>query len=330
MAQAKEHALIRHQEIGTAFEGVYYVESAFVKQTVQKKDYTDFMLRDKSGSRNVKFWGRVDGVAKGDWVFIAANVEDYQGNPSITSKNVEKADAPTDLSNYIPAYDDSGIGDNAARFDVIRAELAKIEANTGNPTAGMIVDEVYKNSTFFSKFVTAPGSGRSHYGCQGGLLANTVRVAEASLRGADAYHLNAQEKAVLLASALLARIGAIEAFEFQDCMPVITKKGILLGINNLTMSRITAALKRVVTTLQKDNKTVDQETVVRILHAVTSHDGVCVLPMTKEAMVLNAAFQTDAKIVDAMDFIAADVNKTEEFTAWDPSMGRKYYTGARA
>lgn len=327
--QATEHALIRHQEIGTAFEGVYYVESAFVKQTVQKKDYTDFMLRDKSGARNVKFWGRVDGVAKGDWVFVAANVEDYQGNPSITSKNVEKVDVPTDLSNYIPVYDDTGTSNNASRFDAIRAELTEIEKRTGNPTAGMIVDEVYKNSTFFSKFVVAPGSGRPHYGRQGGLLANTVRVAEASLLGADAYGLNEQEKAVLLASALLARIGAIEAFEFQDCMPTITKKGILLGINNLTMSRVTTALKRVVTALQAEKKTVDQETVVRILHAVTSHDGVCVQPMTKEAMVLNAAFQTDAKIVDAMDFIAADVNKSEEFTAWDPSMGRKYYTGAR-
>jgi len=323
------HALIRHQEIGTSFEGVYYVESAFVKQTTQKKDYTDFMLRDKSGSRNVKYWGRVDGVAKGDYVFVSANVEEYLSNPSVIAKNVEKTDVPGDLSNYIPVYDDTGASDHASRFDTIRAELTAIETVMGNFTAGMIVDEVYKNSTFFSKFVMAPGSGRPHYGCQGGLMANTVRVAEASLVAANAYGLNEQEKAVLLASALLARIGAIDAFEFKDCMPVITKKGILLGINNLTMSRITTALKRVVTGLQKENKTVDQETVVRILHAVTSHDGICVQPMTKEALVLNAAYQNDAKIVDAMDFITADVNKTEEFTAWDPSMGRKYYTGSR-
>lgn len=329
MTQAAEHALIRHQEIGTAFEGVYYVESAFVKQTVQKKDYTDMMLRDKSGARNVKFWGRVDGVAKGDFVFVAANVEDYQGNPSIIAKNVEKVDVPTDLSDFIPVYEEAGTNQNASRFDTVRAELTEIETRTGNPTAGMIVDEVYKNSTFFSRFVVAPGSGRPHYGRQGGLLANTVRVAEAALKGADSYGLNDQERAVLLASALLARIGAIEAFEFKDCMPAITKKGILLGINNLTMSRISSALKRVVTALSKEGKQVDQETVVRILHAVTSHDGVCVQPMTKEAMVLNAAFQTDAQIVDSMDFIEADVNKSEEFTAWDPSKGRKYYTGAR-
>ena len=327
MTQAVEHALIRHMEKGDAFEGVYYVESAYVKQTVQKKDYTDFMLRDRSGSRNVKYWGVVSGVTKGCFVFIAATVDDYQGNPSIVAKNVEKTDVPTDLSNYIPTYDDSA--SYATKFDHIRAELSECEKRTGNAIAGMLVDEVYNNATFFAKFIVAPGSGRPHYGRQGGLLANTVRVAEAALCSSTQYALNDTEKMVLIASALLSRIGAIESFEFRDCMPAITKKGILLGINNLTMTRITSALKRAVTTLSKENKTVDQETVVRILHAVTAHDGVSVQPMTKEAMLLNAAFKSDANIVDAIDFIESDVNMTEEFTAWDPSMGRKYYTGVR-
>ena len=328
MSQVAEHTLIRHVEKGDAFEGVYYVESAYVKQTTQKKDYTDFMLRDKSGARNVKYWGVVNGVTKGCFVFIAATVDEYQGNLSIVAKNVEKTDTPDDLSDFMSAYDDSS--KYASKFDQLRAALAECEKTTGNAIGGMLVDEVYKNATFFQKFVVAPGSGRSHYGRQGGLLANVVRVAEAALCSASQYGLNEQEKSILISSALLSRIGAIEAFEFRDCMPNVTKKGILLGINNLTMTRITSALKRAVAALSKENKTVDQDTVVRILHAVTAHDGVSVQPMTKEAMVLNAAFKSDANIVDAMDFIASDVNKNEEFTAWDPSTGRKYYTGVRA
>jgi len=328
MTQARaEHALIQHQEIGTAFESVYYVESAFIRQTVQKKDFTDLILRDRSGSRNVKYWGRVDGLVKGEYVFIAANVEEYMGNPSIVAKNIERVDVPDDLSDFIPVYDDSGSKNNASKFDDIRAVLSEIEKGIGDTTAGQIVDEVYKNSSFFARFVVAPGSGRPHYGRQGGLLANTVRVAMASLIGAESYGLNDQEKAVLLASALLARIGAIESFEFKDCMPIVTKKGILLGINNLTMNRITSALKRAVATLNSENKTVNNDTIIRILHAVASHDGISVKPMTKEAMVLHTAFKTDSEIVDAMDFIESDKNKTEEFTAWDSSMGRKYYIG---
>jgi hypothetical protein len=93
------------------------------------------------------------------------------------------------------------------------------------------------------------------------------------------------------------------------------------------MNRIYSALKRVSTALAQEKKTADGETIVRLLHAITSHDGSCVKPMTKEALVLNAAFKADEAVVDAIDFIEADMNKKEEFTAWDSSTGRKYYTG---
>lgn len=323
------HSLICHQNIGTAFEGVYYVESAYVKQTVQKKDFMDLMLRDKSGVRNVKYWGKIDGLTKGSFVFISANVEDYKGNPSIIAKNIEKTDEPADLSDYIPAYEKSGANDNATCFDTIRALLKDLEEKTGNFTAGKLIDEVYGNAGFFQKFVVAPGSDKPHYGCQGGLLANTVRVANICVVNADSFNLTDQEKINLLAAALLCRIGAIEAFEFDNCMPTQTKKGILIGMNNLTMSRVFSALKRVVAALTKENKTIDSDTVVRIMHAITSHEDSTVKPMTKEAMVLNVSYKTDSEMVHALDFIESDTNLSEEFTAYDPSTSRKYYTGNR-
>ena len=328
MAKAQNgHALIRHQGVGDSFEGVYYVESVFVKQTIQKKDYSDMMLRDRSGSRNVKYWGVVQDLAKGCWVFVSAAVEEYMGNPSVVAKNIEMQDVPVDLSDYIPVYDD--ISDSAERFDVVRKKLAELEAKTGDGTSGTLVDEVYGNAAFFDRFVKAPGSARPHYGRQGGLLAGTVRVAEACMRMADSYGLNDRERCVLLASVLLYRIGAIDAFEFKDCMPAQTKRGALLGLNNLTMTRVSSALKRVVAAKSKGGNVPDQEVCMRVLHAVSSHDARCVLPMTKEAMVLSAAHRADSEMVDAMDFIANDQNVAEEFTAWDPSMGRKYYTGPR-
>ena len=326
----KEHAVIRHQEIGTTFEGVYYVESAFIKQTVQKKDFTDLMLRDKSGSRNVKYWGRVDGVAKGDFVFIAAHVDEYLGNPSVVAKNIEKVDEPETLEDYIPQYDSDGALNYAERFDVIKKQLEDVEGRVGNLTASVLISEVYGNATFFDKFMNCPGSTTSHYGRQGGLLANVVRVAEACLEGAVAYKLTDKEIVVLIASSLLMRVGAVETYEFQDCMPVMTKRGILLGINNLSMARIASALRRTVTTFSKNREMIDQDIAVRIMHAVTAHSGTDVKPMTKEAMILNYEYETDAKIVDALDFIETDINKGEEFTSYDPSMKRKYYTGPQA
>jgi 23S rRNA maturation-related 3'-5' exoribonuclease YhaM len=325
MAKGQVHALIGHQNIGDTFQGTYYVESVYIKQTVQKKDYSDFTLRDKSGPRNVKFWGVVQDVAKGDFVFISAGVDDYQGNPSIVAKNVEKADTPTDLSDYIPVYDDSD--KQATRFDEIRAELKAVETKTGDDLPGTIVDEVYGNSGFFQKFVLAPGSAASHYGKEGGLLANTVRLADAAIMNASHYNLTDSEKAVLIASALLCRIGAIDAYSFIDCMPTETKRGALLGMNNLTLGRVQSALRRALASFKKAKKAVSQDTVLRILHAVSSIDGQCVTPMTKEALVLHSAYVTDTDMVEAIDFIETDINEDDEFTAWDPAMKRRYYTG---
>lgn len=321
------HAFIRHQEIGGKFEGVYYVESVFVKQTVQKKDYSDISLRDRSGGRSVKYWGVIQGLAKGDWVFASMNVEEYLGGPSIIAKNIEKVDAPTELSDYIPTYDDAI--DSAGRFDAVRKELAELEAVLGDTTAGALVDEVYGNSSLFDKFIVAPGSSKPHYGRQGGLLANTVRIAESCQKMSDAYGLDKKERSVVLAAALICRIGAVDALEFKDCIPVMTKNGMMLGVGNLTMTRISSALRRVVSVAAKNGKIADPDIVVRILHAIASHDAKCVVPMTKEAMVLSSAYRVDSEMVDAVDFIANDTNTLEEFTAWDASMGRRYYTGIR-
>ncbi len=325
--QVQEHQPIAHVNTGDTFSGVYYVESVFVKKTKTNKDYQDFTLRDKSGSRFVKYWGVVDGVVKGDFVFIAAGVEDYMGNPSIIAKNIQKENRPADMSDYLPTYEDSD--KYAESFDKIRGILTQIETDIGETTAGKIVDEVYGNGSFFQKFVVAPGSARPHYGREGGLLANTVRVTEQCLKTAESYALTGQEKAILIASALLCRIGVIDSFEFQDCIPVETKKGILLGINNLTMTRVSSALKRVVTTMANNNTAVNQEVVLRVLHAISSYNANCMKAMTKEAMILASVYRMDAEMVDAIEFIQNDVNMVEEFTAYDPALGRRYYTGCK-
>lgn len=325
--QAQAHQPIAHVNIGDTFSGVYYVESVFTKKTKQNKDYQDFTIRDKSGSRVVKYWGTVDGVVKGDFVFVAANVEDYMGSPSIIAKNIQKEEIPTDMSEYLPTFGD--FTKYAESFDKIKEFLRAKESETGDDLITRIVDEVYNNGAFFNKFVKSPGSARPHYGREGGLFANTVTIAEQCIKMSESYDMNGQEISIMIASSLLCRIGAIDAFEFKDCMPVETKKGILLGINNLTMTRIASALKRVVSELSKNGKVCNQDIIIRLFHAVSSCDDKCLKPMTKEAMILSSIYRMNSQMVDAIEFINNDVNTNEEFTAYDPTLGRRYYTGCK-
>ena len=321
------HPFIGHQEIGDAFSGVYYVEQLFVKLTKQSTEYTDMTLRDRSGSRNVKHWNRISDVEKGDWVFVSAHVEDYQGSPSIIAKNVEKEKIPENLENHIPIYPDAEA--LATRFDELKEEMIQLAVSAGDETCVFLVDQVYRSPKFFGKFLECPGSAGSHYGRIGGLLANTVRVTNAAYQMSGHYGLTDSEKLVLLAAGLIHRVGVTDAYEFEDCMPKITKAGNLLGVNNLTMTRVSEALKRTVKASKEENgPVVDQDMFIRVLHAVTSYDEALVKPMTKEALVLCAAHQGDGVMVDSMDFIDSDLNDRDEFTSYDPARGRHYYTGS--
>jgi 3'-5' exoribonuclease len=321
-----EHELIAHKGVGEKFEGTYYVEQAYVKKTVQNKDYTDMILRDRSGGRSVKFWGKIPGLAKGTWAFAACNVEDYQGNPSIIARNVEMVDEPQDLSNYIPIYE--GAAELADEFDKLRAELGELEAVTKDTTCGKMVDEVYRSGKFFDRFVRCPGNDGPSYGKQGGLLACVVRVARHALDAAKFYSATDKEKSVILTAALLCRVGAADAFDFENCMPKQTRRGILLGLPNLTFTRVSSALRRVASAAKAASEEVDEDVVLRILHAVVAANETCgVLPMTKEALVLSGVVKMDGEVVDAIDFAENDVNHNEEFTAFDPRLKRRYYRG---
>jgi 23S rRNA maturation-related 3'-5' exoribonuclease YhaM len=320
-----EHAQISHQNVGDKFSGVYYLEQIYIKKTVQGRDYTDMVLRDKSGSRNVKFWGVVKDLEKKCFAFVSVEVEDYQGNPSFIARNLELAEEPDDLSNYISTYE--GSDDLAEDFDKLREELREIEKNTGDDTCGLLVDEVFSVGSFFEKFVKSPGSDGPSYGKVGGLLASVVRISRHAFDCSKFYGIEEKEKAILLTAALLCRVGAADGYEFVDCMPCLTKRGILLGIPNLTMTRTSTALRRVFAIGKKEDKNVSQETILRIFHAITAANQTCgVKASTKEAMVLSGIVSMDSELVDALDFISSDMNK-DEFTSFDPRLGRRYYKG---
>lgn len=313
------HTLIQHVQRGDQFEGVYYVQAAPQKLTTNGKKYTDFMLRDKSGGRNVKFWGVVDGLGVGDFVFVSARVEDYLGNPSIVASNAEKVAAPDDLADYIAVFE--GAEKYAERFDVLREMLKEKSANESDDVAtpSQLVEEAFGNGTSFQRFVILPASLGAYYGRQGGLLASTVRVADTALGLAEHVDLSRRERLYLVAGALLYRLGGIDAYDFKDCMPAETTRGVLLGVGALTVQRISSVIRRAMASV-----TLEGEAVTRVLHAVVAANGM-VAAATKDAMLLEHAVRVDFETSEAFDFIAADVNEAQDFTAYDPKTRRRYY-----
>jgi hypothetical protein len=107
----------------------------------------------------------------------------------------------------------------------------------------------------------------------------------------------------------------------------MTKKGMLLGVGNLTFNRLSVAIRKVTSEAKVSGKVISQESVLRVIHAVVASDERALKPATKEAMILAVAVRSDVEMVEAFDFITNDQNTTEEFTAFDPRRGVRYYRG---
>jgi len=310
-----EHVLITHQNIGDSFSGVYYIEQLHIRETTGGKDFTELILRDKSGSRSVKYWGVVGGLAKGDWGFVSARVEEYMGGPSIIAKNLEKEDAPSDLSAYVPVSEDHD--KNLEKFSKLIEELRKLCSEVGDNTPLIIVESIFTDK-FRAQFCDAPG-GYGFYGCKGGALARTVRVGMSVRFLSGNYKLSPLDKAIAVASALLYSIGAAEVFHMKDCMPDEKTYGALLGVEGYTNSRLLSVFRKLV-----KGGEADKDSGMRVLHAVASARETAVKAMTKEGIILSMANRMDEEVSNALNFIDDDINEEEDFTAFDPKSKRRY------
>jgi 23S rRNA maturation-related 3'-5' exoribonuclease YhaM len=215
------------RKVGDQFGGIYYVESVFIKKTAQGKDYTDLLLRDRSGSRNVKFWGTLATLEPGDFVAIIARVEEYQGSPSVIATEMEIAKEPDDLSDYVPTFDD--LSQWETQLATLIQQVVSLESADKQETCTLLLGEVFSPAgVLYPKFIESPSSAMPYYGRIGGLLVNTVNVAKNVAALVNQYGFSQMEQALSITSALLYRIGAIDAYAFEHCTPKMTKKGMLL------------------------------------------------------------------------------------------------------
>jgi 23S rRNA maturation-related 3'-5' exoribonuclease YhaM len=322
--QPDSHLFLASQNVGDRFGGVYFVESANIKQTQHQKNYTDMILRDRSGARNVKFWGTVDGLESGDFVAVIAKVEEYQGLPSIIADEMEVVDAPGDLSDYIASFD---VNAKELELAEVIAQIASLGDGQQESACVAIIKEVFtKTGSLYAKFIEAPLNCAPFYGKLGGLLANSVAIAKGCLFAAQSLGFSEEEKELVATSALLHRLGAVDSFSFEKCLPTATKKGMLLGIGNLTFNRLSTVIRKVSQDAKSNGSSLSSDAILRVIHCVVACDG-CVRPMTKEAMLLAAQVKTESELAEVCSFIDQDQNHSSEFTSFDSRTGGKYYRG---
>jgi 23S rRNA maturation-related 3'-5' exoribonuclease YhaM len=312
---ATKHELLSTKNPGDSFAGVYLVDSVAEKKTSGGKSFSDINIRDRSGVRSLKYWGVIPNLKRGDFIAALIRVETYQGNPSFSSSECVKDDAPSDLSDYVPTYPD--VSGFPARFNAFVDKIKALEGNDN--TCSIIVEQVFADG-YFEKFKNAPGSVSPFYGRIGGSICRTLRVATACDSLATAYGLERRQHAMLLASALLHRSGGAVAFRFDCGMPEYTDDGMLIGVAGLSILRFKTAI-------DARKKEIDWNHTGRLLmHNIQASIGTNIKPMTIEAILLSMAAKTDLQVSEAMDFIETNgAPASGSFTAFDPTLRRRFY-----
>lgn len=321
-----DHSFIAFQNVGDTFSGVYYVENSYVKKSKTNKDFMELSLRDRSGTRTVRHWSVVDGVKKGDFVLISAEVEEYMDAPSIVAKHIERT-KPSDMALYIAVFDN--VDEHISILTDTMNDLKVLCDLLGDETLLRVVKLFYDNESFFKKFKEVPGSVTPYYGRMSGAIVNTARITQQCQTVSKIYSLKQDEMAVLLSASMLFMIGAVEAFDFDVCIPIETRKGILMGVTNLTLFKVSGVCKKVVADMVSEKKKSNRNLVERLLHCLISYRPTLVQPMTKEAIVLSELCRMDRSMVEAGEFIQNDENDSNEFTAFDPLLKRKYFKGCK-
>tara|TARA_R110000824_G_scaffold113765_1_gene263770 strand:+ start:100 stop:1071 length:972 start_codon:yes stop_codon:yes gene_type:complete len=322
-----EHQMIKGLEIGAAFSGVYHVDSIFVKKTTVGDDYTDMMIRDRSGVRNAKYWGVLPDVEMG-FAFVAGQVMEYpQGSkkPSIVLSNVEPEEEPEDVSAYVDVV--AGYDEIQARFDKASDEISSLCKSLDDDGCRLLLDEVFSDKSFSNQFHEVPIIGLPAYEKRGGLAYRTIQNYAQFMELSSLFDFSYPEKVIGGVAALVANIGLADCAEFSGCIPVETTKGSLVGNAYLSGFRLASGMQRVAKRAKEDNKNLDMMIMQRVFHAISCMSGGCdIIPKTVEAILLRKVADMDIAVSSAMEFIQCDEND-DEFTSYDPTNAVKYFVG---
>lgn len=141
----------------------------------------------------------------------------------------------------------------------------------------------------YQEFLTHPAATRNHHEYCSGLLHHSIGVAKLVCALADNYPT--LDKEILIAGALLHDIGKTEELS-GPIIPTYTLEGRLIG----HISIMQAEIREIA-----DKLNIKSEVPLLLEHMILSHHGKRefgspVLPMTKEALVLNFADDLDAKM----------------------------------
>lgn len=288
---------------GDRISGIYLCKQRQSAVTKNGKPYDSVILQDKTGNIDGKIWDPnslgIEEFDALDYIEIMADVTSFAGAMQLNIKRVRKAgEGEYDPSDYLPVSGNSR--------EMMWSQLTAMVDSVQNTYLSAILKKLFlEDETFRKAFEGHSAAKTVHHGFIGGLMEHTLSVARLCEYMASAYPVLKRD--LLITAALLHDVGKtreLSAFPLND----YTDEGQLLGhivIGAQMVHDLAREIPGFPETLEN-----------QLIHCILAHHGELEYgspkkPALAEAVALNLADNTDARMETLTEIFAADKGKKE-------------------
>lgn len=299
--------MINELKIGTTIaEEIFYCKEKSMRVARNGSNYYAVVLQDKSGVVDSKIWDITDSIGDfeaGSFVKVSAQVGSFNNNIQLSITEIESIDESTvnmeDFCPYTTKDIDEMLSNLYSYIDSVKSEYLK-----------SLLNVFFGNEKFIEKFKKHSAGKQVHHAFIGGLLEHTLGVTNICNTLSRLYPVINRD--LLITAAIchdLGKMKELSVFPDND----YTDEGNLLGHIYIGAEMVDVQARKI----QGFPKNLLNE----LKHCILAHHGKLEFgspktPMIIEAMALNFADDTDAKLrrfSDALTEIETDWSDKNDF-----------------
>lgn len=287
---------------GDHISGIYLCKNKQNLKTKAGKSYYSMLLQDKTGTLDAKVWDLNNGIEhfeSMDFIKVDGLITSFQGALQVNVRRVRRTqEQEYDIRDYLPT----------SRFDIeeMMKELVEIIQTIKNPYLKTLLDSFFVKDKEFIKSFKAHSAAKSvHHGFVGGLSEHTLSVTKLCDFYCKRYPILNRD--LLLTAAMCHDIGKtteLSLFPEND----YTDEGQLIG-------HIVKGTEMIHDRI-RDIPNFPQVLANELKHCILAHHGELEYgspkkPALVEALALNLADNTDAKMETMTEFFAGAMDGSE-------------------
>ena len=288
---------------GDRINGIYLCKQKQSAVTKNGKPYENLIIQDKTGVIDGKIWDPnslgIDDFDALDYIDIVGDVTSFAGAMQLNIKRVRKAfEGEYDPADYLPVSENS--------TDDMSQQLNAFIKSIKNESLSTLLNKLFiEDNEFVKSFQEHSAAKTVHHGFIGGLMEHTLSVTRLCDYMAGVYPLLNRD--LLIAAALLHDVGKtkeLSSFPMND----YTDEGQLLG-HIIIGAQMIHDLAREIPEFPVDLEN-------QLVHCILAHHGELEYgspkkPALAEAVALNLADNTDARMETLTEIFANDKGKKE-------------------